>query len=189
MKLVDTVTVVVVVEKTPVNEFHWKCNLLTSLLTYCFQFCPVLGRIYLHQRTNLDAQMLTWPRALRQAHAWKVTVNKRSIYHHCHKSDAGRDPGIWLRPVLAHKREISCLFLLSMLPIWFPITSNSNQQQRWGDLRKCVYMRREERDGGGCLVRDARWEKEGREIRSPSSCEHHPPVSYTRFLSQPLQTP
>lgn len=66
MKLVDTVTVVVVVV---VNEFHWKCKLLTSLLTYCFQFDPVLGRIYLHQRTNLDAQMLTWPRALRQAHA------------------------------------------------------------------------------------------------------------------------
>lgn len=34
-----------------------------------------------------------------------------------------------------------------------------------------------------------RGRREGEEIRSPSLCEHHPPVSYTRFLSQPQQTP
>jgi len=52
-------------------------------------------------------------------------------------------------------------------------------------------------DGGGKQRRGKRrrgmlgkrGRREGEEIRSPSLCEHHPPVSYTRFLSQPQQTP
>lgn len=43
----------------------------------------------------------------------------------------------------------------------------------------------EKQNSEGCSVREG----EREEIRSPSFCEHHPPVSYTRFLSQPLQTP
>lgn len=134
-------------------------------------------------------------------HTWKVTVNKRSIYHHCHKSDAGRGSSIWLRPILAQEGEISCLFLLSMLPIWFPITSNSNQQQRRGDLRETAAAgrkrgseggkegQRSKKDGGGARDAARKRQRERKKIRSPSFCEHHPPVSYTGFLSQPLQTP
>lgn len=61
MKPVDTVTFTVI-EKTPINEFHCKCTLLTCLLAYCFQFCPVSGRIYFHGKDKLgctDANMAT----------------------------------------------------------------------------------------------------------------------------------
>ena len=117
---------------------RWNCAQVQYFYSATFQ-----RWVYSHtyggsRRACIDANMVT------HTHTRKVTVNKRSIYHHCHKSDAGSGSSIWLRPILAQEREISCLFLLSMLPIWFPITSNSNQQQRRGDLRECVCMRREE---------------------------------------------
>lgn len=44
---------------------------------------------------NMRARMLTRPHARSDKHGHgKVTVNKRSIYHHCHKSDAGSGSGI-----------------------------------------------------------------------------------------------
>lgn len=114
-----------------------------------FSYVPPLS-VFTHtygggKHACIDSNTVT----LTYTHTRKVTVNKRSIYHHCHKSDAGSGSSIWLRPILAQEREISCLFLLSMLPIWFPITSNSNQQQRRGDLRECVCVRREERARDG----------------------------------------
>lgn len=112
----------------------WKLCLISTLL-----HVPPLNSMFTHvwrgkAHTDANTHDLTYT----HTHTWKVTVNKRSIYHHCHKSDAGSSSSIWRRPILAQEREISCLFLLSMLPIWFPITSNSNQQQRRGDLRECA---------------------------------------------------
>lgn len=47
--------------------------------------------------------------------------------------------------------------------------------------------REEKQNSTGCSGREEGGEVE--QIRSPSFCEHHPPVSYTRFLSELLQTP
>lgn len=74
---------------------------------------------------------------------------------------------------MAQEREISCLFLLSMLPIWFPITSNSNQQQRRGDLREsvCVRGRAEEgeKEGQGSEKKEG-VENSGEEEKNSEGC-------------------